>query len=524
VLRRYKRGAGANLLDNIFVSISLAFLTSLLLPSLHAEDQRHDIVSKVRGISLIADSRASDRLYGARMRIDLGELSLSELRDLKISYGDVQDLLARSGDKLEVLLFAPKSEVGFAQKEFSPSIHRILSERYDTQEIVIKVVAIDVHEVNVLKNLSNDELSLAKRSMPLLNEQEKNLIDLMKQKNHETADVINNWNFNFRDKANTAIRDYESTNMMFGSVIGAVSSVSPIIVWLSTTGVNPFGLGQAFMQIVYDQVNTTYSSKLIKFENEHKLPTDLTVAERIKRIMPGLPAKIEFPKVLKRAIKFYNINPLLKAFSVNFAINSGTGFAFKTASWLSAPNSVSSPISIEFLASLGGINVVSGIMTGAADVGIRQMRMKGRVSPRTEILVASSFNFLASINNLFIGSGMTHLLPVGLALEWGVKGSIFTLGKILPTKSNRFYMILPGLDEANLDKVKKMHDLNESLSQKDFDSGRFKEMLAGFDVDDSVGKQAVAIYAVISGKLNQLKEQSKKFITKTCLWLKNLWG
>jgi hypothetical protein len=360
--------------------------------------------------------------------------------------------------------------------------------------------------------------------MPQLSAQERQVIDLMKQKNHETADVINNWNFNFRDKAKIAIRDYESTNMMFGSVIGAVSSVSPIIVWLSTTGVNPFGLGQAFMQIVYDQVNTAYSSKLIKFENEHTLPTNLTVAQRIKKIIPILPAKIEFPNVLKRAIKFYNINPLLKAFSVNFAVNSGTGFAFKTASWLSAPNTVSSPVSMEFLASLGGINVISGIMTGAADVGIRQMRMKGRVSPRTEILVASSFNFLASLNNLFIGSGMTHLLPVGLALEWGFKSSIFALGKFLPTKSNRFYMILPGLDEANLNKVKKIHDLNESLSQKDFDSGRFKEMLAGFDVDDSGRRQALAIYDVISVKLKEFRERSKNFVTKTCLWLKNLLG
>ncbi len=437
---------------------------------------------------IYSDTRAKDALYGSSMRLDLGIIPLKDIANLRIGFGDVDDILATKGEKIEVRVIVPRRELDYATANLRPLLLQVFSERFATDKVNIILDPLNVDTVINAQRDANAELELAEKGIEALTAEQRQIVAAMKEQNNRIVETLQQWRNSFRDQVKKLRGDYEGRSMLVGSAIGLASSMAPTYLWLTTTGLNPLGLGQIFMTFAYDQINTTFASRLLTFENEHRLP-----GEKI-----GL-------KPLASMIRFYNRNTLLKALAVNFSLSAGTGFSFRLLSWFHNPQEVGNPLSLEFLAQLGGINAISGAATAGSDVGLRQMRKKGYISGYTETVIASSFNFIAQTNNMLLGSGNTEYLPIGLAIEWTTKAAVYLSGKLLPTRTNRFVIVAPGVNGEDLVQVKKMYDLEDSLKREDLHTDRFRDRVTGLDPSPSHFARIKAVAASVQTGLEKAR-------------------
>jgi hypothetical protein len=255
-------------------------------------------------------------------------------------------------------------------------------------------------------------------------------------------------------------------------------------------------MSQVALAILYDQLNTTFSGRLLEFENEHQIPF----------------------KKQNSIVKFYNGSTLTKALAVNFGINAVAAGGFRVLSWLNAPDRVASPMTFEFLSTLGGVTAVGAAVTAGSDVGIRQLRKKGYISGFTEIMMCSAFNFLNQFNNMLLGAGQMELLQYGLAVEWSIKSVAFLTGRLLPTKGNRIAIIHPLATEHESSQIKKMKDLNDAISTNDLSLDKFRETFAHID-EPTAWSRALDWSKNLMGKIKEgAKELGEGFIN-SCEYL-----
>jgi hypothetical protein len=426
-------------------------------------DQPVEYPSNDTGITVIADSRARDSLYGASVRLDLGTVSLNQLESIKVGFGKVDNIIGDPVKPVTVQVLMPADLDLESQQSFIKEVTTRLSRSFDSKSFLVKSVLIDVSAAERAEKQSSAEINLVQQSLNNLTAEDKAIAGEMIAQNKNLLSLLKNWSSSFRGKIRELLSDYDRRSMMFASMMGMASSVSPTYVFLTTTGTNAFGLSQVAMAIAYDQLNTTYAAKLLEFENEHTLPF----------------------KRENSIVRFYNRNTFVKALTVNLAINAVATGGFRLLSWLQAPDRIASPMSLEFLASLGGMTAVGAAFTGGGDVGLRQLRKKGYISGFTEIMICSAFNFLNQMNNLLLGTGNTTYLPIGLGIEWTGKAIAFMAGKLLPTKSNRFVILHPAMSTESVEQARKIFDLNEAIKLEDINTEKFRENFEKLEVKET---------------------------------------
>jgi hypothetical protein len=498
---------------NFFFSIDAIFAQEGEAASLQS-------IADVDGVTVVADTRARDRLYGASIRVDVGRISLSQLKELRLGYGPTEDIFAKKGEPLEVVVLVPARELEFAKKNYIPLVEAMFKERYETDRVRARIVTINVDEVAIAEEQARAELEHLRESLPNINAEEKELITAMEKKNRRMIESLYQWRNQFQSSVRRISNDYEVKSMAMASVMGMASSVAPVAYWMTTVGMDWFGLGLIMTTVAYDQINTTFAGKLIHFENEHRLP-----GENVSKLVPfsngNRPIKAIGENV-SRLIRFYNGNTAIKAMAVNFGIGAATGFLFRSLNWGATPDAIPGPLSMDFLATLGGMNFVSSIFTAGGDVGLHQLRKRGYITSRMEVLTASTFNLTAQLNNLLLGSGFTEFLPYGLALEWAPKAAIFALGKLLPTRKNRFFLIMPGLDKESVRQVRQVYDLQDSLSHTDLDSDKFRDMLKDFDADVKWTERVSKLWGETQKRIETIQEKWSIMWQSSCARLKSV--
>jgi predicted DNA-binding protein (UPF0251 family) len=480
------------------VTKSIVYLALLLLSHLFtskslAQENPIDAYN-VDGVTVFADSRALDKLYGSTIRLDMGRMSIRELGGMRIGFGTVDNVLADKERPISVSLFVPADLPVDQQQQFKVAIEKQMTESYGAKNLSVTLVTIDVREAERAEALASAEIRLSSEHLPMTGKDDKAIAQELIRQNQNLVNTLREWSANFKTRMETILADYESRGMFVASMAGMASSAPPLYVWMTTTGFNVYGIAQAIIAIAYDQLNTTFAGKLVRFENEHQLPFNR-------------------PKSL---VRFYNQSTLIKALTVNFAINAIAGSTFRMLSWLNAPERVAAPWSLEFLAELGGINAIGAMFTGGADAGMRQLRMKRRVSGFTELMVLSTFNFMNQLNNVMLGSGFTEYLPYGLAIEWTSKFSAFVLGKVLPTRNGEIGIFHPSLPAATVEQIKKQNDYTEAIRTTDLTTDRFRESFEKLEISASDVERSKLTLEKARAKLSQLREAANAAWKQSC--------
>jgi len=438
-----------------------------------------------KGLTVIVDSRAKDPLYGATVRIDVGPASLSDIKQLKIGYGDSENVLLDPGKDISIQILVPSSVSAEDRAFFVQAVNETLATSIYAGRAKVREVVLDVPSLQKAMESANAELLTALEELPADINDRREIVKALVQQNKNLWSVLRDWETNFRQRMQNTLADYESRGMTFGSVAGIISSTAPVYVWLTSTGTNVFGMAQVALAILYDQLNTTFAGKLLEFENEHQIP-----------IFKNNPL-----------VRFYNRNTLVKALA-----------GFRLLSWLNAPDRVASPMTFDFISTLGGVTAVGAAITAGSDVGLRQLRKKGYISGFTEILMCSAFNFMNQFNNMLLGAGQMELLQYGLGVEWSVKSIAFLTGRLLPTKGNRIAIVHPAASDYEAEQISKMVDLNDAIKANDLNLEKFREKFAALDTPSALERAKVW-----SADLwNRTKEGAKTFgasLSKSCAYL-----
>lgn len=448
------------------------------------------------GVTVFADLNIKDK-YGAVVRMDMGQLNFNELAHLSIVAPDGTNLLNQEEQLIRAVIVIPKSVDEKSAASFIGAVQSRVSKRFTKANIVFEVVKIDVGAVAKQVELSNASIAAAEEVLSESDAQiGTKLAKAMQDANSRTLSHLRHWRESFSANAKSLVKNPESVSFLYGSLVGAASSIGPVILWMSTTG-GVYGVAQSLTSIVTDQINTTFSTKLVKWETEHQFP--------LFRDNP--------------IVRLYNSQVFLRAITVNNVVSSATGMVYRTFSWLNSPESVSSPLSFEFLSGLAGMNLISSALTGVTDVSVRTLRKKGYVSQRSELLINSAFNFLAQMNNVFLGSGMNELLMYGLAVEWSAKAGISVLGRALPTQANKFVLIHPEVSDGEMRAIKYIHDLQEAAKIQDLTLEELRHAMQKAKAKTSLSKleqlsRAVnSMYRKLEYKFTKMYKNSCDFLS-----------
>lgn len=87
-------------------------------------------ISDVQGVTIIADTKGRDRLYGATVRLDLGKIALSDLRSMQVGFESITDIFSAEQRPVQVTVIVPSSELMFAQQQLKPEVVKIFRQRF----------------------------------------------------------------------------------------------------------------------------------------------------------------------------------------------------------------------------------------------------------------------------------------------------------------------------------------------------------------------------------------------------------
>jgi hypothetical protein len=453
----------------------------------------------VDGITVIADTVLRDGKLGATVRVDLGKLSSRDFEVLSFRAPDGRELLPDPGEAIFPVVIVPSSLSSEDIQVFADVIKDRMERRFLSRQVEIRVVQVDVEAAENLVEISANQIDAAQAQLSTGSKEGLTLANSMKRANTELINQLKGWKKYFKEHLRAIQKDPEAKSMLYGTFIGMASSIGPAYFWFSTTGGNWYGAGQALTSIMFDQANTRYSTRLIDFEANHEVPV-------FKNSLP---------------VRIYNASSYLKALAVNFGLTAGGTFVMRGLSWLHNPSNVASPFSLEFGAELMlGAPLLSSAANAATDIyGGRELRRKGYISTRTELIVNSVFNALTQMNMLLLGSGRTDLLVYGMAIEFVSKAVTAAAGRLLPSKGNHVVVVHPGIDQRDKKMVKYIAGVEDALMHEDVTLEKMRLMVtkAESTVDWIGNARKVSAKAIET--TNFLTKKLTEAWRGTCNWL-----
>lgn len=457
------------------------------------------------GITVFADTKLLDKNYGAAIHAEMSELSLEDLRKMKAPAGAEADVLPKAGSEIEVTVVVPKGSSPEEIKAFQDAVVPPLKDRFATNKVTIKLLEIDIEDVSYNAKISNAAIDHALQlSEPDRVESNKKLAEAFKAGNNYTVKVWNDWKSSFAETVKRVKTNPESKSLAMASILGLISTSIVSKALISTTGLNKFGIAQSLFALAYDQLNSTLSTRFVKWQVEHRFPL-------LKHWSP---------------VKFYNGVTMARGIAANFVTSSLLSFELRCLAYLSSTPNVASPYSIEFLTSLGGMNMVGSALSAGTDVGVKSLGMKGYISSRTEILLNSTFNLLQQINNAMIGTGATEFLAFGLAVEWVGRLGVIAANKILPAKTNRIVVVHPELATENAqNKIKYLTGVDLLITKDGVTPEKLRELTRNVDADGKVLEEGRSFYKNLGERMDGFFTILLDTWYRTCRYLKaNLWG
>ncbi len=423
----------------------------------------------IEGITVFADTKVKDG--GATIRADLGPTSLRELGEVDFRLPDGNSALPPPSEPMTALVFVPNTVSEEIEAEFGEGIRQQLLKK--RPNINLQIVRIDIKKEKLRAEEMSAEIAHAMNSVEENQAEIKEIAAAMIDANRNTTNALVDWSNEFIRRVNEMKSKPEAQSLFVGSLIGMASTIGPATVFLSTTGANFFGIAQVIYAGVFDQINSTFSTRVIKFEDTHRFPW--------------------WKK--KFLVRFYNNHFFARALAVNFTLQAYQNFSYRLFAHAADPTNIASPMGWEYLLSAGGLAFTSSLATSGTDIGVRSLRKKGYISQRAELFTNSVLNLITQINGAMLGSGFMDFLPYGFAVEWGTKGILGVMGRYLPTRGNRFVLLHPAIPESDANNLKYIYDLQEAVKVRDMTFADARAMLDNLEIEATRIQKAIRLRA-----------------------------
>ncbi|MCB0421191.1 MAG: hypothetical protein KDD61_09345 [Bdellovibrionales bacterium] len=242
----------------------------------------------------------------------------------------------------------------------------------------------------------------------------------------------------------------EQRIMLVGSFVGIGKSIMSIGFWIPSTGANIYGYSQAAMSLFLDVFFARWGHRVEAWKGRHLL---------------GRPNFVKNSVVLNKATRFYNQTPVLKAFVVDNLIAISAGAYFRALSYAAdTTGTIHSPLSMDFAQNILGGMTIGGISGAAGGQGVRTLRRKGYIGPKTEYALFQLFGLGMQIGGFLNGAGMSTAFWVFLKAEAFFKFGLYFASRALPNRKPRTLVFHEGIPLSEVKNIQYQHGLYDSLT------------------------------------------------------------
>lgn len=423
------------------------FLICLLTAALRAEPQN--------GVSIVLETALKNPSQGegraGRVAFHLGGLSLDEPRELEL-LGEAINF-SQQAEPI-IIIQTPRELDGEDRRIFDQYVIKQLSQRFPSARYVTRII-----DTPALLQEGIDANRSIFKFMDSLGEERKAFAEIAENAIRANKD-INRLVLEWREASLKLVQQIKtnerSKTLAFGAVIGGATTSIPAFIYITAGGLNPFSIAQVIFQAAVDQLNTSGTDVLFRFEQKSRI-----------RFFENFPL-----------VKFYNNQFMVRAGVVSFLVNAGYTTFIKSMDYMQHPLEVESPYSAGFALSMLGVAGMNGLLSSLSDTGQQSLEGEKFISVRAKTVLNSSLNLLTTINATMLGMGFsTKYVMMGLALEWGSRGLASVFANTLPTRTARWHVIHPSISEPTVENIKYLNGLEDSLKAKDLSADQIMEKI-----------------------------------------------
>ncbi len=374
-----------------------------------------------KGITVYTDSQFSDPVYGGSVEIKTEHLSLEDLGNFSL---ETKDHVHVGADRsLDVRVFVPST---LSKAEVDAFVHTVedqLKKNRDLERVKVKVIPQSLEEPKDL-----DQLTGFKK----WEEKVKHLTAAILGKTYDPKGV-----------------DYA---VSFVGGLGRVS-IATLLYVKDGGGWNPITMTQASIAATLGIGFSLFATAFSQWKAEYKLP------------------------VFKDSsfTKWYNNNPIVKTGTVN----EGIGFSYGvTQLFLTSrvqPKTKFTPLAV---GEVGLISLLRSPASAAENFAVVQLMSKGHINRSNAQWMAIFYGYLAESTVLLTALDYKRMKYVALATEMGVKlGTYFLSNWKLDAKTNRMFILHPGLDENSRQGIVYVNEFRRVKLTKEMVAAKTKQEL-----------------------------------------------
>lgn len=397
-------------------------------------------------LTVVTDSMLQDRRMGSMVQVERSGVALEDLSELDVKTADGQTLVDLERlPAISVTVFVPASLSEEERKAFTDAVEAELNSRYKIKKFRARAMSVHADEIIEAVEAHPEPIHPEDRS-------------LWRKGREATVTGLKKWSEKTKSlaqKIKAGRYSARARDWTVGFGIGLGKTGLSWSYWLTATGLNVYGLGQAALSTGLDILFQTIPGKINDWKATHKFP-----------VLSG-----------GKLAQWYNNTPFVKTLVINQLIALSTAYAFRGLSHLDDPENVTSPNSLEFFGQFGGMALIGTPIGAAGDMGVVTLTRKGYLSGRAEHYIFNFFGLGMQINGLLFGSDRIQYLKYGLAAEWGIKTVAWAAAKILPAKKNRVVVIHPGVAVKNVNDVLYLMGMKDVIKATEASEKPFAELI-----------------------------------------------
>lgn len=343
------------------------------------------------GLTVYSDSKLVNPTYGGAIEIRTEHLSLEDLGKIKLQTKDHIEI--GSDQALDVRVFVPNTLSKAEVDAFVQSVEDQLRQNHELARVKIKVIP------QVLENAKSDA-------------NESNFKKWEESIKHLTAAILG--------------RTYDPKGVDYAvSFVGGLGrvTVASLLYQKEGGGWNPITISQSAIAATVGIGFSLFATQFSQWKAEHKFP------------------------IFKESkfAKFYNNTPIFKT----GVVNEGIGFTYATTqAYLTSFVNPNEKFTGWTVAKIGLVSGARSPASAAENFAVVQMMSKGYLDRRDAQWLAIGYGYLAEATTLTLALGYKKLFwPVFIAEAGSKFSSWFFLSRKLDPKTNRIFILHPGLDE-----------------------------------------------------------------------------
>lgn len=342
------------------------------------------------------------------------------------------------------LLFVPAGLNQDEKSRFKTAVLNSLKVSSDLR-VIIELIPVDID----LLQAAVQETAESVKQLDMDEASKRDTLTLLRN----WSEQFQNWNTRFIEKVKRIHHwkqwPTEQKLMLIGSGIGLGKAALSVGFWIPSTGANIYGFSQAAMSLVLDFFFARWGHRVEAWKGRHRI---------------GTPRFLKDSHIYQRAVNLYNDAPVLKAFVIDNLIAISAGAYFRALSYAAdSTGRVQSPLSWDFAQNILGGMTIGGISGAAGGQGVRTLRRKGYIGPRTEYALFQLFGLGMQIGGFLNGAGMSTAFWVFLKAEAVFKFGLYFASRALPNRKPRTLVFHEGLSNASAKNIQYQHGLYDAI-------------------------------------------------------------